>query len=575
MARDKQPVSREAFVGDTLENLIRQFSQELCFYRELIQNAIDAGSPRVDVECVYEAAQGLAVARVIDYGEGMDRRVIDTQLTRLFSSSKEDDFTKIGKFGIGFVSVFAVKPEAVVVDTGKAGEHWRVLFKPDCSFERIALDTPVDGTRVEVYMKMSQGKFRDLFERSRETVSYWCRHAEAEVFFDGEPVNEPFAIAGPVQARRDDHGTVVVAAISRDEEPFFGFYNQGITLLEGKASHFAGVAFKIKSRYLEHTLSRDNVKQDPQYQKAMGIVADVVRKELLTAFIEALSQAPDAASVSALYAEGRRMFEPLWEDHAADAAFLPQHGGPRLSLRELREAARSTARQLKAIGCEARFEGGAEIAGKRLRADGRSVLLAAPTPSSLTAVLIREGFTVLAISSQNRLAEALATHGLPVIPVTFLAAPTAVPTEALDAALPRLGTDTLALLASCGIDVTSCGYARFDDEGAPISTWPFLLQARPGPLMVAQRAAALEEDGLPATPIWTVRALRMLKRSDDRHLVLNVGHPLVQRLVRLHPVDPRTAAFLLAKLICLSDGLHPEMNVRLLERALEVTNAPE
>ncbi|NDD31457.1 MAG: ATP-binding protein, partial [Proteobacteria bacterium] len=130
-------------------------------------------------------AEGVAVARVIDYGEGMDRRIIDTQLTRLFSSSKEDDLTKIGKFGIGFVSVFSVKPVAVVVDTGKSGEHWRVLFKPDGTFERISLDEPVEGTRVEVYLPTRLGGFNDFLRRSEETVRYWCRHAEAEVFFEG------------------------------------------------------------------------------------------------------------------------------------------------------------------------------------------------------------------------------------------------------------------------------------------------------------------------------------------------------------------------------------------------------
>ena len=40
---------------------------------------------------------------VDDFGEGMDEAIIDAQLTRMFSSTKENDLTKIGKFGIGFL----------------------------------------------------------------------------------------------------------------------------------------------------------------------------------------------------------------------------------------------------------------------------------------------------------------------------------------------------------------------------------------------------------------------------------------------------------------------------------------
>ena len=45
----------------------------------------------------------------------MDEQIIDNELTRLFSSSKEDDLTKIGKFGIGFTSIFAIQPESRIV----------------------------------------------------------------------------------------------------------------------------------------------------------------------------------------------------------------------------------------------------------------------------------------------------------------------------------------------------------------------------------------------------------------------------------------------------------------------------
>ena len=64
----------------------------------------------------YDEESSGCFVTVKDTGEGMDSAIIETKLTRLFSSTKEDDFTKIGKFGIGFVSIFAIEPQLVVLE---------------------------------------------------------------------------------------------------------------------------------------------------------------------------------------------------------------------------------------------------------------------------------------------------------------------------------------------------------------------------------------------------------------------------------------------------------------------------
>jgi hypothetical protein len=63
-----------------------------------------------------------------DDGSGMDEDIIDNFLLVLFKSSKENDLTKIGKFGVGFLSVFAPKPFLVRVYTSKNMESWRLDF---------------------------------------------------------------------------------------------------------------------------------------------------------------------------------------------------------------------------------------------------------------------------------------------------------------------------------------------------------------------------------------------------------------------------------------------------------------
>src|SRR5690606_6959127 len=127
----------ELRVSDALDKLIHQFSDPLSFYREVIQNALDAGSQEVEIRLSFEAGddeRGVATIFVDDWGEGMTREIIEKRLTRLFSSSKDGDRTKIGKFGIGFVSIFATDPELICIDTSREGEHWRILFKADKRF---------------------------------------------------------------------------------------------------------------------------------------------------------------------------------------------------------------------------------------------------------------------------------------------------------------------------------------------------------------------------------------------------------------------------------------------------------
>ena len=146
--------SSEPSVASALEHLINQFSDPLSFYRELIQNAVDAGSREVDVWLEYKKGaadgEGAMIIHVDDFGEGMNREIIEGRLTRLFSSGKDGDFTKIGRFGIGFVSIFAIEPDAVSLDTSRDGENWRVLFHRDKSFSLIARDETVEGTKIQI-----------------------------------------------------------------------------------------------------------------------------------------------------------------------------------------------------------------------------------------------------------------------------------------------------------------------------------------------------------------------------------------------------------------------------------------
>src|SRR5688572_22817756 len=98
---------REAPKTGLVADMVRQFADVFAFVRELVQNGIDAGATAIEVT-VDRASDGVTSVRVADDGCGMTLDVIENALLVLFRSTKDDDPTKIGKYGVGFMSVFAI-----------------------------------------------------------------------------------------------------------------------------------------------------------------------------------------------------------------------------------------------------------------------------------------------------------------------------------------------------------------------------------------------------------------------------------------------------------------------------------
>lgn len=281
-------------VDDVLNDLVHQFSDPMAFFRELVQNSIDAGTLEIDIRIEFNAPKsdtGTLIVHVDDFGEGMNREIIETKLTRLFSSTKDDDFTKIGRFGIGFVSVFAVEPEAVIVDTARGGESWRVVFSADRTFDLIRLDTPGEGTQVKLIKTMTRSEFQDFKHRAREVIQKWCKHAPIPIYFDDQDIRLPFDVESICKVTFEEEGTRLVAGYTPRAEAPYGYYNQGLTLREGGDGPWPLVTFKIDSRYLEHTLTRDQVLEDRHFHKAIETLETVASTQLPQRLIELLEEA--------------------------------------------------------------------------------------------------------------------------------------------------------------------------------------------------------------------------------------------------------------------------------------------
>jgi len=275
-------------VGD----IIAQFADPLAFYRELVQNAIDADSPSVEVELVHDTR--VMLVRVRDRGCGMTRDILENQLLVLFRSTKEKDHTKIGKFGIGFASVLAPNPNVVVVNTARDGRRLVLHLSRDLTF-KIFDGGPATqtGTTIELELAMSVEDAPKFAHASHDALVRWCRHATVPIELRTEiPGLEP-----PYSARIDRplglddaivevHGVsedgqlTMIVGIARDAKPYGGFFNHGLMLYETTERLLGKLAFKLQDARLGHTLSRDNVRRDEHFTRALQMVRTLAEQEL-------------------------------------------------------------------------------------------------------------------------------------------------------------------------------------------------------------------------------------------------------------------------------------------------------
>ncbi|HEY4001318.1 MAG TPA: ATP-binding protein [Candidatus Xenobia bacterium] len=493
----------DATVGDTFRNLVRQFSDPLCCFRELVQNAIDAGTDRVDIWFEHADEPGmdcpLGTIHVRDVGEGMDRRIIEDELTCLFASSKAGDYTKVGKFGIGFVSVFALAPTSVTVDTARHGEAWRLRFQPSGAYELVPLLQPMEGTHVRIVRAMEASFWKQFVEQAAAAVTRWCRHSPIPVYVEGRLISTPMAIVSPVQVRWEGPGTTIVAGLSPTR--FFGFYRGGITIFEGDVPGLEatpvteGIALKISSRLLEPTLSRDAVKIDGDFHKAMDLALKVIDDQLVD--------------------EVYRTLEKTGDDYLSLVALAHP-----LLVRTIRQ----TGRQVRCLRTRDGAVSWEDLMTSQARMQSEGPLFV--TDPALAAVL--PGTPALAAQPGDPLWNLLVALGVVPADDRLLAV---CRVEVHDAALQRLLDDAGRLLRKSGLKLHGWGWGRWRGDS------PCVAASGPRPTVV-DRAGPW-----PQKPWWLVHA----------------EHPWVAHLKTLSQSDAKMAAFLLARSACPGEAIEARL----------------
>lgn len=522
-------------VRNALDELVNQFADPMSFLRELIQNAVDAGSEEVEVRVLRQSGEGtggVTVIHVDDWGEGMTREIIAKRLTRLFSSAKDGDMTKIGKFGIGFVSVFAIQPEAVCVDTAREGESWRVLFDDQRRFKLIRRDEPVDGTKIRIYKKSSEEEHEHIVGRARGVLAYWCKHIAADIRFDGKLVGQPFALPDSVASVEQKDGlSHIVVGHCAQAESFAGFYNSGLTLIESKDRLRPGIAYKVNSPHLEHTLTRDAVIHDAGHARVMAQVETLLAGPLCELVLQRLSLALRGGDDRDLAGLLQAVTRHLKMDH------LGSRGDAVIAL--------------SPAGMPVTVDG---LGGGH---DDDEILLAG-VRSQLTDALEKRGSTVvleppdtLAAAALRDLLAALA----PGIECHSLAARYCQPVvlEAMSSAQAALAQAVDSVFEAEGLKVGAVAFASFDYPGSGIGDRVAIALPKLGEIASIADAVALKRG--------------LFSRS--RAVAVNAAHPSVTTLVVLAAHEPELAGYLLVKQFLLGHHLDAALDSRIAAAGME------
>jgi len=519
LSSDLESAGASADTDALLERLVGQFASPYDFLRELVQNAMDAGSDLVEVELHQHpgshAAEVVFELVVVDAGAGMDEEIIDGELTRLFGTSKTDDRTMAGGFGIGFVSVFAWAPERVLVQTGRQGDAWELLFDETRRFEKRSVDMPVEGTTIRLFRRGAPSQRRSIADAIRDALQRWCRFVPLEVTFedcsthDGpETIGDAFEPSDVAAVAHWERGpTRAVLAFGPDPEGVL--LRRGLVLEEGTtATLFPTLAEKEPAPTLEHLLVRldspllrTGLARDGAVQSGEREGIEAALRPAVAELRRALAQR--IVDVAAL---------PRWSAQSAD---LYSHLHAHLQLEH-------SAMQDLSAWALVRLATGTPVSVETLRRRARHgvVAVADEGPLELRLLALRSGIPVV----QGRwdidapwLVSLLSRFDLEPRPLTR-AVSRAHPLDTP----PGLAKLTLSLLGGA-LRPAAVQWCELEDADADVLG-----------------GIAIAEGGVVTGASWTAQRLR------GRTLWIRASHPVVQRAARTALTRPDVAAFGLA-----------------------------
>lgn len=289
------------FLKENIESIVgelsKQFREPEDCYREVIQNNIDAETPQIDIYLDSEKINKTKSKFTVtfeDYGIGMNFNDRKKFFLKLFASSKEHNPKKIGQYGIGISSIFALNLKEVNVESsGKSAdgvESWGLHIKdidelPSYRHYDIA---ERKGTKISLTKIVNTKDIAQHKAKVKEKVAFYCERSRTPIYIEKEFINKEFDLDSMIKISQNRDGLEYILSVG-EKEPHFEIFNNRLKLQDGK-SLFSDcgtdrmVSCLISSPYFKHTFSRDSVVKNDTFKSVM----DEVRRAIGGLFVKSL-----------------------------------------------------------------------------------------------------------------------------------------------------------------------------------------------------------------------------------------------------------------------------------------------
>ena len=222
-----------------VELLVQHFTDQFAFVREAIQNSILAGSGRVEITC--HQGEPECEIRIEDWGAGVS---LETVREKIIPVTQGDwDFQRSDGHGLGFISLFALAPQRVVLESHGHRTEFRYR-KTVIENHMTPLERPRQGTRIRWFKNLEPQEFQEYRKGVELSIRRCFRHPPTEIWLNGVDVRERRPIEHPPACRSERPGLVVDVWPTLSDHPFQEFLRDGMVLQqqEGPAVQ-PGVAF--------------------------------------------------------------------------------------------------------------------------------------------------------------------------------------------------------------------------------------------------------------------------------------------------------------------------------------------
>ena len=260
-----------------------QFDEPGIYARELVANALDSNTSRVEVQI------GENIFEVEDYGEGMDVGEINEYFLQLHSSKTKQRSNAIGEHGVGVHSLFRTDPYMVEVETCRGNENIRFHIPRDLSLRVREPGVKRSGTRVTVYQTKGAFTHDELKIQSdspeEKVIRKYCKYHPTPIIVNGKQINREVNLnsnqtltlnSEKLQGEigidngegRANFSWRSLLSFFRDEsrakKEHIEIYNHWIFLDEMEDRLFSGI---VNSNEISPVISRNAVKQDEQFRR--------------------------------------------------------------------------------------------------------------------------------------------------------------------------------------------------------------------------------------------------------------------------------------------------------------------